>query len=216
MAENEDTNEVIAARREEHDRKHLLDNHKGKNTIHKQLRKKIILLILQWKSEHKDGQETWKLKNKESSRSLVCNPSNTHSNTQYRQEARYIFFPLSSIHATTKSRKKKKKKGTGKLYQTDFKSGCFKQLVLAQEVYVTLDLSPEDSLPSSGKDKAFLYGQGQVGHICTSYQSACKPGSESWQTSITSYFPFGVITFELTYGKHPQLTRERAAHHWGS
>lgn len=47
MAENEDTNEVIAARREEHDRKHLLDNHKGKNTIHnKQLRKKIILLIL--------------------------------------------------------------------------------------------------------------------------------------------------------------------------
>lgn len=47
MAENEDTNEVIAARREEHDRKHLLDNHKGKNTIHKQLRKKIILLILQ-------------------------------------------------------------------------------------------------------------------------------------------------------------------------
>lgn len=47
MTENEDTNEVIAARREEHDRKHLLDNHKGKNTIHKQLRKKIILLILQ-------------------------------------------------------------------------------------------------------------------------------------------------------------------------
>lgn len=73
----------------------------------------------------------------------------------------------------------KKKKGISKLYQTDFKSGCFKQLVLVQEVYVTLDLSPEDSLPSSGKDEAFLYGQGQVGHICTSYRSACKPGSES-------------------------------------
>lgn len=33
-AQKEDTNEVIAARREEHGRKHLLDNHKGKKTIH--------------------------------------------------------------------------------------------------------------------------------------------------------------------------------------
>lgn len=102
-------------------------------------------------------------------RRLICNPNSIHRLIPSVGQRDCFFLTLSSIHATTKSRKN----SISKLYQSDLKESSQTELVPAQIVCITFDLPPEIHYPELAEE-ALSVCMHTSRHTCTSCQSACK------------------------------------------